>query len=390
MALLNKEFRRRLALRPPAFQLVMIFTTVDLSREVKKVDYSEKFIALISKLLNRNRDYRNIHSACIAQFILESGRGTSELARDHNNFAGIKWRPELAGLAEKKLIEAPSETAYFCSFASIDDFIEGYWTFLERRPYEGWEAHTSDPYSFIDFIAPKWATDPAYSEKLKDLLGEADALILDESVISEDTESEDAEEAIPGETPCCEGMSDDPSHEDVEALWNKPTVEWVRSPFNWSRGGTKIDTIVVHYTTTRSLSSTVNWFRSPRNTMRTAAHYVIGRDGKIVQMVKDSDACTHGNSQNRRSIGIEHSAAAGDKMTQKQERSSVALIRWLMAEYNIDPERVIPHKCAPRSTRCPGDLFKDYGATGSSNCATTRNAVQAWLVDKVINQAAVA
>jgi len=340
------------------------------------MDYSGKFKKLIKTFLRNESGYEDIFPASVAQFILESGRGSSKLAQRHNNFAGLKWRPEMQGVATKALVEAPSETAYFCSFSSIGKFVEGYWRFLDRSPYDGWEEHSDDPYSFIDFVAPIWATDPAYSEKLKDLLGEADSLISKYGP-SQNGPGQDHE----SDTPCCDGMDDD---EEEESAPGKPDVTWDPSPFNWSRGGTDIDTVVIHYTTSRSLSGTVDWFKNPNNTKKTAAHYVIGRSGKIVQMVKDRDACTHGNSQNRRSIGIEHSAAVGDKMTQKQERSSVALIQWLMAEYGISSARIIAHKCAPRATSCPGDLFQDYGATGSSDCPTTRDALQAWLQDKVL------
>jgi len=35
----------------------------------------------------------------LAQWILESGRGTSRLATEYGNFAGLKWRPEMQGFA---------------------------------------------------------------------------------------------------------------------------------------------------------------------------------------------------------------------------------------------------------------------------------------------------
>lgn len=341
------------------------------------MEYAPNFIELVAAFTRHNTDFANIFPASVAQFILESARGTSLLAKDFNNFAGMKWRPEMAPVATKELVEAPSETAFFCKFKSIEDFVKGYWVFLGRSPYDGWEAHAVDAFRFIDFIAPIWAADPAYSEKLKDLLGEAEALIGLASRRVDESITEDS-------APTCEGMSDVESFVALEVRSGKPAVQWDPSPFNWSRDGTAIDTIVMHYTTSRSLSGTVSWFKDPNNTKKTAAHYVIGRDGTIVQMVKDKDACTHGNSQNRRSVGIEHSAAAGDKMTAKQTESSAALVRWLMGEYSIARTRVIGHKCAPRSTSCPGDLFKDYGATSSSNCSVVTTAIQSWLDDHVV------
>jgi hypothetical protein len=54
-----------------------------------------------------------------------------------------------------------------------------------------------------------------------------------------------------------------------------------------------------------------------------------------------------------------------------------------MKEYDIDAERVIGHKCAPRDTNCPGDLFKGYGATSTSDCSEVTAAIQKWVKEKV-------
>ena len=344
--------------------------------------YTQKFSELVAQLKSTGEEHDEILPAVLAQFILESARGSSKLATEHLNFAGMKWRPEMQGHAEKVLVDAPSETAYFCAFDSVEAFARGYWVFLARKPYEGGQTHADSPYDFIDFVAPIWAADPAYAEKLKDLLAEADGLLARHS--QEDHRPEEVAVGSESGLPCCDGMADDVAGVLRSIALAKPAVVWDPSPFSFSRNGTEIDTIVLHYTTTRSLSSTRDWFKNPGNTKRTAIHYLIGRDGTVVQMVRDSEACNHGNSQNSRSIGIEHSAALGDKMTLKQEKASVALIQWLMQEYDIDRTRVIGHKCAPRSTSCPGDLFQDFGAKSTSTCAEVKTAVQAWLDAKVL------
>ncbi|ESR22732.1 N-acetylmuramoyl-L-alanine amidase [Lutibaculum baratangense] len=341
------------------------------------MQYTDEFKSMVAAFMRLPTEFPNVRPASVAQFILESGRGSSLLAREHRNFAGMKWRPEMAGVATKKLVIAPSETADFCSFESLEKFAEGYWIFLNRAPYEGWKAHADDPYDFIGFVGRIWAADPAYTEKVQNLIGEAEALI---ATLREPHVHTDG-------APCCGGMIDPP---EPMAHREKPAVRWDPSPFNWSRGGTRIDTVVMHYTTSRNLQGTIDWFKSPNNIHKTAAHYVIGRDGTIVQMVKDADACTHGNSQNRRSIGIEHSAAPGDPMTEPQERASVALVRWLMQEYAIAPERVIGHKCAPRATSCPGDLFAAYGATSASDCAAVTRAIQTWVRERVLAEGVIA
>ena len=151
--------------------------------------------------------------------------------------------------------------------------------------------------------------------------------------------------------PRCDGMID-PSLFAKISRSTKPTIEYIESPYQYSRNGVNIDHIVLHYTTSRNIDGTISHFKD--NDDQIAAHYIVGRDGRIVQMVKDKKKCYHGNSKNSRSIGIEHSAAAGDELTTSQEASSLDLIRWLCAEYDIPVANIIPHKCAPRATKCPG------------------------------------
>lgn len=91
----------------------------------------------------------------LAQWILESGRGTSKLAQEHLNFAGLKWRSEMVGFATPVEYEAHDSLDYYCKFRSLDDFIIGYWKFLSRNPYQGWENFAAEsPEAFIRFIGP--------------------------------------------------------------------------------------------------------------------------------------------------------------------------------------------------------------------------------------------
>jgi len=60
------------------------------------------------------------------------------------------------------------------------------------------------------------------------------------------------------------------------------SIEWIPSPHFGERGGT-VDTVVVHYTVTGSVEETVGLFRMVDKP--ASAHYVIGKDGRIVQMV---------------------------------------------------------------------------------------------------------
>ncbi len=117
----------------------------------------------------------------LAQWLLESARGESELAVNANNFAGLKWRdPDMKGFAEPLKMKVPSEPkeVEFCKFPDIDAFIIGYWKFLTRSPYKGLEEHTNTPENFLGFLKSKgYSTDPNYVSKVVNLLPEAQKLL---------------------------------------------------------------------------------------------------------------------------------------------------------------------------------------------------------------------
>jgi hypothetical protein len=165
----------------------------------------------------------------------------------------------------------------------------------------------------------------------------------------------------------------------------KPIVSReVFSPHCNSRGGVAIDHIVLHYTTSRNIDGTISHFMN--GTPKVSAHYVIGQDGELVQMVPDDKAAWHATVMNVRSIGIEHAAKAGDKITPAQEKTSIALIKWLVETYNIPRENIIPH-VAVKSTSCPGDLFGAFGGKLGASKEVQIAAVNKWLTDRVFSDA---
>jgi N-acetyl-anhydromuramyl-L-alanine amidase AmpD len=159
----------------------------------------------------------------------------------------------------------------------------------------------------------------------------------------------------------------------------KPTVSrWEPTSHQSSRNGVDIDHIVVHYTTSRNIEGSIAHFKHGRP--RTSAHYIIGRDGELVQMVNDSDRAWHAGNvgMNARSIGIEHVAGPGDRIAPKQAATAAALIGWLMQEYEIPKENVIPHVCV-KPTSCCGDLFADEGGGLGQPCAVQAAALHRWM-----------
>ncbi|MGE3541788.1 MAG: DUF2272 domain-containing protein [Candidatus Tectimicrobiota bacterium] len=176
----------------------------------------------------------------------------------------------------------------------------------------------------------------------------------------------------------CEA-SGEPAEAQLEDVVVKPHLDRVEvTDHKSSRNGTKIDHVVIHYTTSRNIEGSISHFKT--GSPRTSAHYIVGQDGVLVQMVPDAERAWHaGNSNmNARSIGIEHVAAAGDAITAAQAKTSLALIRWLMQEYGVPIANIIPHVCV-KPTSCCGDLFKAFGGGAGLPCEKQQAALHKWL-----------
>ena len=89
------------------------------------------------------------------------------------------------------------------------------------------------------------------------------------------------------------------------------SYRFARSPNKSSRRGVAINSIILHFTASATLVGTLKWFMDP--VARVSAHYVIGRDGAVVQLVKEQDKAWHAGAAllegdprvNSMSLGIE-------------------------------------------------------------------------------------
>jgi hypothetical protein len=115
--------------------------------------------------------------------------------------------------------------------------------------------------------------------------------------------------------------------------------------------------IVEHVTVTSSIAATYNTFAPDRPDVElhelpgVCSHFVVGRDGTIVQFVSLSIMCRHTVGLNWTAIGIEHvgfrdSDVMGDP---RQLRASLALTRWLRCRFGIAVSNVIGHNESLRS-----------------------------------------
>jgi N-acetylmuramoyl-L-alanine amidase len=68
-------------------------------------------------------------------------------------------------------------------------------------------------------------------------------------------------------------------------------ADWIASPNHSKRKASQITAIIYHYTAGDSLSGTVRQFQDTAS--KVSAHYVLGKDGKLVQMVALDQTAWH-------------------------------------------------------------------------------------------------
>ena len=134
-------------------------------------------LRLVDVYSSENIRHPVLRAVTLAQWMLESGRATSKLAKEHYNFGGLKWRKEMAAYATKISYEAHDGVDFYCKFATLESFINGYWAFLNRAPYSGWESHAGNGEDFIRFIGPIYTPSKNYADKVLALVPEAEALL---------------------------------------------------------------------------------------------------------------------------------------------------------------------------------------------------------------------
>ena len=123
-------------------------------------------------------EFPHLRAVSLAQWLIESGRATSDLAIHHYNFGGLKWRPEMKAFAAPVEYEANDGPALYCRFESLEKFIAGYWAFLERSPYAGWRSNNATPADFIRFIGPIYCPpNKKYADDVLNLVAEAQLLL---------------------------------------------------------------------------------------------------------------------------------------------------------------------------------------------------------------------
>lgn len=142
-----------------------------------------------------------------------------------------------------------------------------------------------------------------------------------------------------------------------------PMAQWVPSPNHNPR---KPTLIVVHYTEQASVAQSLQTLRTANSGGRVSAHYLIGDDGALYQLVSDEHRAWHAGAGswgtisdvNSASIGIELDNNGREPFSDAQIASLLRLLDDLCKRHGITRSDVIGHAdMAPARKIDPGALF---------------------------------
>jgi N-acetylmuramoyl-L-alanine amidase len=138
--------------------------------------------------------------------------------------------------------------------------------------------------------------------------------------------------------------------------------------FGPRREGRRPDVILLHYTGMETGEAAEAWLCSHES--EVSSHYLVHEDGRIVQMVRESDRAWHAGKSswlgdadiNSRSIGIEIAnpghAFGYPAFPQAQIDAVIRLCRGIIGRHRIAPEHVLAHSdVAPGRKVDPGEQF---------------------------------
>ena len=134
-----------------------------------------------------------VHSPIIAQLILESASGTSELAKNAHNYSGLKYRegrcPSAIGVYYKVGSEQNADGSYTSSamkwfkFPDMESGIRGYFEFINTPNYYDLKGVT-DPRTYLELIKLSgYATSLKYVDNLMAVIDKYDLTKYDREVV---------------------------------------------------------------------------------------------------------------------------------------------------------------------------------------------------------------
>ena len=232
-----------------------------------------------------------VHSPIIAQAILESASGTSELAIRANNYFGLKFRAgrcsTCIGIYDKIGSEQNKDGSYvstsmqWCKFADMEGSVIGYFDFINTPNYANLKGVT-DPRTYLENIrSDGYATSLKYVDKVMAVIEKYDLTKYDKEV-------------------------------NIMGYTNSPLVAYTKlSPNHSGQRTHSIDRITPHCVVGQlSAESICGCFTSKDR--QASCNYGIGTDGRVSLCVEEKNRswCSSSGSNDQRAITIE---CASDK-----------------------------------------------------------------------------
>ena len=290
---------------------------------------TEQFISEIAKYVQKYAPKYNIkvHSPIIAQAILESGRGTSELAVNANNYFGLKYRagrcPTACGIYYKVGSEQNQDGSYTSSamqwmkFPDMESGVVGYFDFTNISNYSNLKGVT-DPETYLKNIkSDGYATSLNYVENVMAVIKSYNLTQYDSNNLS--------------------GGSN-------VGYTNSPLVDYVRiSPNKTVNRNHVIDTVTIHCVVGQVTAERLGEIFAPIS-RQASSNYGVGLDGRIGMYVEEKDRswCSSNAANDHRAITIEvasdttHPYAVTDKaytalidlLTDICKRNGIKELKW--------------------------------------------------------------
>lgn len=142
-------------------------------------------------------------------------------------------------------------------------------------------------------------------------------------------------------------------------------MRWQASPnVGARRDGLTPEIVVLHYTAMASAEAALARLCDPAS--EVSAHYLVGRDGAVVQMVAEEDRAWHAGAGewrglsdiNSRSIGIELDNPGTHPFPEPQMAALESLLEGIRSRWPVAIRDVIGHSCmAPGRKTDPGPRF---------------------------------
>ena len=330
------------------------------------------FIEDIAKYVQKYAPQYNIivYSPIIAQAILESGLGTSELAKNANNYFGLKYNPNQPNRcpsANGYYIKVGSEqnadgsytssTMLWQKFPNMEAGVKGYFDFLHYSSRYNNLQNISNPQTYLENIkADGYATSLSYVQNLMNVINKYNLTQYDKK---EDTKP--------------------------MGYKNSPLVCYTKiSPNKTSPRNHVIDTITIHCMAGNlTVESCGNVFAP--TSRQASSNYGIGSDGRIGLYVEEKDRswCSSNSANDHRAITIEVANDGGapdwhvsDKAMASLlalcadicKRNNIKELKW-QGDKNligqIDKQNMTVHRWFAAKA-CPGDyLYNKHGYIAS-------------------------